>query len=141
MLCPASRERTRVCEGHWGLGLFIPQSRTRHYSVLRQLERFWLGLEMAPNVWAWGHGLPAIVFCSHLEQLMPSEHHSVSWAAGFSLASGRGTCGLVLHLIGHSITCVTPDSLWCGRWLFTLGPLLPAWLYVWEDWLVYVGIA
>lgn len=62
----------------------LPQSGTRHYSVLLQLERSRLGLETVPKGWAQGHRLPAIISCNPLEQLMPPRHHSVSWAAGFS---------------------------------------------------------
>lgn len=51
--------------------------------------------EKASNSWAQGHRLSAITSCNHLEQLMPPEHNIASRAAEFSLASGKGTCGLV----------------------------------------------
>lgn len=57
--------------GPWGLYLFILRSRTRHYAVLLQLERSWLGLEIAPSGQAWSHRLLAIVSCNHLEWLLP----------------------------------------------------------------------
>lgn len=84
--------------------------------------------------------------CHHL--LKPSgaadasQHHIISWTVGFSLASSRGTCAVVLHLTNCSITCVTPgDSLWCSCWVFTLVLLLSARLSVCGDWLMYVVFA
>lgn len=65
-----------VCGGIRVCTCFILQSRTRHYPVLLQLERFWLGLglEMAPSDQAQSHRLLAIVSCNHLEWLLPPWH-------------------------------------------------------------------